>query len=333
MRLVESEGDLASGWQSARSVSLQAFGNDTVYLERAILRPRHVEIQVLADTHGNVVHLFERDCSIQRRHQKVVEETPCPIGTPALIERMGDVAVRGAKAVGYASAGTFEFLLAEDGTFYFLEMNTRLQVEHPVTEWITGIDLVGQMVRIAAGEKLAFSQETIERRGASIECRVYAEDPRPVFSRALGSCRPSKRRRDRGARRRGGVPRGYRLAVLRSADLEAQRVGSRPTGGARPHATSLGRIPNHWDSHEPRFPPAPRRAPRLCAGRYDTGFIAEHEGFLTQGSSAPDDAALAAALAVATMTSESRSRSKKAPSGAAPGPWLASHRASLLRRS
>jgi len=141
---------------------------------------RHVEIQVLADTHGNVVHLFERDCSIQRRHQKVVEETPCPIGTPPHRTHGRRRGTR-REGVGYASAGTFEFLLAEDGTFYFLEMNTRLQVEHPVTEWITGIDLVGQMVRIAAGEKLAFSQETIERRGASIECRVYAEDPEAGF--------------------------------------------------------------------------------------------------------------------------------------------------------
>src|ERR1044071_5129034 len=130
MRLVEREADLANAWQSARGISLQAFGDDTVYLEKGIVRPRHVEIQVLADTHGNVVHLFERDCSIQRRHQKVVEETPCPIATPDLVARMGDVAVRGARAVGYASAGTFEFLLAGDGTFYFLEMNTRLQVEH-----------------------------------------------------------------------------------------------------------------------------------------------------------------------------------------------------------
>src|SRR5436190_9558101 len=154
MRLVERESDLASAWESARHISRQAFGDDSVYLEKAIVNPRHVEIQVLADAHGNVVHLFERDCSIQRRHQKVVEETPCPVATDELVARMGEVAVRGAKAVGYVSAGTFEFLLSNEGNFYFLEMNTRLQVEHPVTEWITGVDLVREMVLIADGAPL-----------------------------------------------------------------------------------------------------------------------------------------------------------------------------------
>ena len=147
MRLIAREEELASAWESARHISRQAFGDDSLYLEKAIVRPRHVEIQVLADTHGNVVHLFERDCSIQRRHQKVVEETPCPAASPELVARMGEVAVRGARAVGYSSAGTFEFLLGQDGEFYFLEMNTRLQVEHPITEWITGIDLVREMIR------------------------------------------------------------------------------------------------------------------------------------------------------------------------------------------
>src|SRR5439155_12391201 len=151
--------------------------NPLVYVEKAIQRPRHVEIQVLGDREGHMVHLFERDCSIQRRHQKVVEETPCPAATPELVRKMGEVAVKGALAVGYHSAGTFEFLLGEDGSFYFLEMNTRLQVEHPITEWTTGVDLVAEMVRVAAGEKLAFRQDQVQRRGASIECRIYAEDP------------------------------------------------------------------------------------------------------------------------------------------------------------
>ncbi|HKQ70217.1 MAG TPA: biotin carboxylase N-terminal domain-containing protein, partial [Polyangiaceae bacterium] len=187
MRLIERESELAGAWESARHISLQAFGDQTVYLEKAIVKPRHVEIQVLADAHGNVVHLFERDCSIQRRHQKVIEETPCPAASSELVERMGAVAVRGAKAVGYASAGTFEFLLAGDGQFYFLEMNTRLQVEHPITEWVTGIDLVREMVRVSAGEELGFAQEEITRRGASLECRVYAEDPAAGFLPSPGT--------------------------------------------------------------------------------------------------------------------------------------------------
>src|SRR6516162_6532178 len=177
MRLVASAAEMANAWERARSEAKKFFGDDTVYLEKAILRPRHVEIQVLGDREGNLVHLFERDCSIQRRNQKVVEETPSPAASRELVARMGAIAVQGAKSVGYFSAGTFEFLLAPDGNFYFLEMNTRLQVEHPVTELVTGLDLVREMVRVAQGEELGFAQEDLASRGAAIECRVYAEDP------------------------------------------------------------------------------------------------------------------------------------------------------------
>lgn len=177
MRLVDGEADLASAFDRARSEAMSAFGDGTLYLEKAIIRPRHVEVQLMGDREGDVVHLFERDCSIQRRHQKVIEETPCPVASSELVAEMGAVAVKAAKAVGYHSAGTVEFLLAEDGAFYFLEMNTRLQVEHPITEWITGTDLVREMVRVAAGERLGYRQEDIVRRGAAVECRVYAEDP------------------------------------------------------------------------------------------------------------------------------------------------------------
>src|SRR5689334_158571 len=181
MRLVHHEDELGSALERAQSEAGRAFGNALVYIEKAIVRPRHVEIQVLGDREGNMVHLFERDCSIQRRHQKVVEETPCPAASPDLVRRMGEVAVKGALAVGYFSAGTFEFLLGEDGSFYFLEMNTRLQVEHPVTEWITGFDLVAEMVRVAQGDRCGYKQDQISRRGASIQCRVYAEDPQSGF--------------------------------------------------------------------------------------------------------------------------------------------------------
>jgi len=334
MRLVEREADLANAWQSARAVSLQAFGDDTVYLEKAIVRPRHVEIQVLADTHGNVVHLFERDCSIQRRHQKVVEETPCPIATPDLIARMGEVAVRGARAAGYASAGTFEFLLAADGSFYFLEMNTRLQVEHPVTEWVTGIDLVAEMVRVAAGGKLGFSQDTIERRGASIECRIYAEDPESGFLPSPGVIRfveaPSGPGvRDDSAAYPGaevsrfydplisklsvwGPDRGAALARLRRALGEYRIVGIRTN------------LPFHQ-----------RLAvhPGFVSGRYDTSFIDDHEQELTRGRAREgDETTLAVALAVATATAETRSAGEMKPGGATLAPWVASHRAGLIRK-
>src|SRR5262249_26009699 len=154
---------------------------------KAIIQPRHVEIQVLGDREGNMIHVFERDCSIQRRNQKVVEETPSPAASRDLVAKMGAIAVQGAKAVGYFSAGTFEFLLAPDGSFYFLEMNTRLQVEHPVTELVTGLDLVREMVLVACGERLGMKQDDLSTRGAAIECRVYAEDPSNGFLPSPGT--------------------------------------------------------------------------------------------------------------------------------------------------
>src|SRR6202012_48582 len=181
MRLVESAGEMANAWERARSEAKKFFGDDTVYIEKALIRPRHVEIQVIGDRDGNMVHVFERDCSIQRRNQKVVEETPSPAASRELVAQMGAIAVQGAKAVGYFSAGTFEFLLAEDGKFYFLEMNTRLQVEHPITELVTGLDLVREMVLVAQGERLRLGQTGLPARGAAIECRVYAEDPSSGF--------------------------------------------------------------------------------------------------------------------------------------------------------
>jgi len=176
MRLVANESELPSALDSAGSEALRAFGDDEVYLEKAITNPRHIEMQILADEHGNCVYLGERECSIQRRHQKVLEESPSTALTPELRQRMGETAVRAAQAAGYANAGTIEFLF--DGTnFYFLEMNTRLQVEHPVTELVTGLDLVHLQIRIAAGEKLPIAQRDIAPRGHAIECRIYAEDP------------------------------------------------------------------------------------------------------------------------------------------------------------
>lgn len=181
IRLVEKEENLEAMFTAAQQEALQFFGNDEVYIEKFIVDPRHVEIQLLADEHGNVVHLGERECSLQRKNQKVLEESPSPIMTPDLRERMGNAAVAAAKVSGYQNAGTIEFLVDKDRNFYFMEMNTRIQVEHPVTELVTGIDLVKAQIRIAAGEKLWFAQDDVKLTGHAIECRINAEDPRHNF--------------------------------------------------------------------------------------------------------------------------------------------------------
>ncbi len=186
MRLVSNGDDLPAALKTARSEAENAFGCGTLILEKAVLQPRHVEIQVFADAHGNVVHLGERDCSVQRRHQKVLEESPCPVMTPELRQQMGDAAVAAARAVSYRGAGTVEFLLDTDGAFYFLEMNTRIQVEHPVTEAVTGLDLVGLQLRVAEGLPLGFEQQDVTLTGHAIEARLYAEEPGRDFLPATG---------------------------------------------------------------------------------------------------------------------------------------------------
>ncbi len=186
MRIVEKESDLESQMQRAISEAISAFGDGSVFIEKYIASPRHIEIQVMADTHGNVIHLFERECSVQRRHQKVVEEAPSAVLTPALRTEMGEAAVKVAKACDYVGAGTVEFLLDENHNFYFLEMNTRLQVEHPVTELITGTDLVALQIKVARGEELPIKQEDLEINGHALELRVYAEDPLNDFLPSVG---------------------------------------------------------------------------------------------------------------------------------------------------
>ncbi len=213
MRIVDSLEELPEQMERAISEAAAAFGDGSVFIEKYVGSPRHIEIQVLADTHGNVVHLFERECSIQRRHQKVVEEAPSTVLTPKSRKAMGEAAIKVAKACDYIGAGTVEFLLDENKNFYFLEMNTRLQVEHPVTELITGIDLVEQQIKVARGEKLEFSQEDLCIQGHALEVRVYAEDPLDNFMPSIGTLATYKRPHGDGIRLDDGFEEGMEVPV------------------------------------------------------------------------------------------------------------------------
>ncbi|HVE59448.1 MAG TPA: acetyl-CoA carboxylase biotin carboxylase subunit [Pyrinomonadaceae bacterium] len=215
MRLVEHEEDLKNALETAQSEAMASFGDDAVYIEKAIVRPRHIEIQIFSDKHGNHVHLGERECSIQRRHQKVIEECPSPINSAELRARMGECAVKVAKAVNYVGAGTVEFLVSDlDRSFYFLEMNTRLQVEHPVTELVTGIDLVREQINVAWGAELSFTQDEVEMNGHAIECRVYAEDPENNFLPSPGLITRLRLPQGSGVRDDGGIYEGSEISIF-----------------------------------------------------------------------------------------------------------------------
>jgi len=213
MRLVGSEKDLAGALANTRAEAMAAFGDSAVYIEKFVEQPRHIEIQVLADLHGNAVYLGERECTIQRRHQKVIEECPSPVMDADLRDRMGKAALDIVRAAEYTNAGTVEFLVDRNRQFYFLEMNTRLQVEHPVTEMVTGFDLVKEQIRIAAGEKLAFTQDDVVMKGAAIECRIYAEDPGNNFFPSPGTIRLLQTPSGPGVRDDSGVYEGWAVPI------------------------------------------------------------------------------------------------------------------------
>jgi len=306
IRLVHNADEMTSVWERARSEARKSFGDDTVYLEKAIVHPRHVEIQILADQHGHVVHLYERDCSIQRRHQKLVEETPCPILERDVVERMGEIAIQAAKAVGYHSAGTIEFLLSEDRSFYFLEMNTRLQVEHPITEWVTGTDLVREMVRVAAGDKLSWNQEQIRPRGASIECRVCAEDPSTGFLPSPGRIQHMQVPSGPGVRNDSGTYPGDTISNFYDPLISKLTVWAPDRHQAIARMRRALReyvvtgIRTNLAFHERLM-----AHPGFVAGNYDTGFIeANHRelvGYAPPDKDASQQLAAAVALAAACV--------------------------------
>jgi acetyl-CoA carboxylase, biotin carboxylase subunit len=335
MRLVHKEEELLPALERARSEAVRAFGNGTVYIEKAIVRPRHVEIQVLGDRHGNMVHLYERDCSIQRRHQKVIEETPSPAVSVETVQRIGEIAVKGALSVGYFSAGTFEFLVGEDGSFNFLEMNTRLQVEHPITEWTTGIDLVREMVRIAAGEPLGYDQRAVTRHGASIECRIYAEDP-VGFLPSPGTIQHLRVPNGPWVRDDGGfyegavVPSNYDplLSKLSVWAPDRERALAKMRRALREYVVTG--IKSNLTFHEKLL-----AHPEFVAGRYHTGFIQEHSKEVLGYHEVPADqqAVLAAAIAIASSRLERRAavaEGAQAEAAAGLSPWIATHRQKLL---
>jgi acetyl-CoA carboxylase biotin carboxylase subunit len=213
MRIVENASDFEEQMQMAVSEAVSAFGDGSVFIERYVSSPRHIEIQVLGDTHGNIVHLFERECSVQRRHQKVIEEAPSSVITPQIRDKMGKCAVDVARSVNYTGAGTVEFIMDEQLNFYFLEMNTRLQVEHPVTELITGIDLVKEQIRIARGEAISFKQEDLQIKGHAIELRVYAEDPDNNFLPDIGTLQTYVTPKGPGVRVDDGFEQGMEIPI------------------------------------------------------------------------------------------------------------------------
>lgn len=275
MRLVEREEDLKVMLETAQSEARASFGDDAVYVEKAIVRPRHIEIQVFSDTHGNHVYLGERECSIQRRHQKVIEECPSPINDPDLRARMGECAVKVAAAVNYVGAGTVEFLVSDvDHSFYYLEMNTRLQVEHPVTELVTGIDLVREQIRVAAGAELSFKQEDVKLVGHAIECRVYAEDPEQNFMPSPGKITRLRVPQGSGVRDDGGIYEGSEISIYYDPMISKFAVHGRDRAEA---VERLGRALREYEvggikTTLPFFREVVED-PDFIEGRLDTGFI------------------------------------------------------------
>jgi acetyl-CoA carboxylase biotin carboxylase subunit len=320
LRLVSASADLAAAVERARSEASSSFGDDRLYVEKALSRPRHVEIQVLADHHGSAVHLFERECSLQRRHQKIVEESPSPLLTPELREQMGDMALALVRRAGYRNAGTLEFLVDRERRPHFLEMNTRLQVEHPVTEMVTGEDLVTLQIRIAQGEPLPFGQKDLRQRGHAIECRVYAEDPERGFLPSPGKVAALRLPDGPGVRNDSGIYPGCEVTIHYDPLLAKLVVHGRD----RPEA--LGRLRRAVAEYRilgiattlPFFEGLLRH-PGFLSGDYDTSFVES-----LSRESPPTDDALAEVAVVAAAIRGARDRAADRAAVAASAPPTAS---------
>jgi acetyl-CoA carboxylase biotin carboxylase subunit len=321
MRVVRDEKELTASIEAGRREALSAFGDESVYVEKYIEKPRHIEFQVLRDHFGNVIHLCERECSIQRRHQKIIEETPSPILDPELRSKMGDTAKKIIAAADYTNAGTVEFLLDAGKNFYFLEVNARVQVEHPITEMVVGIDLVRMQIMIAAGEKISLSQEAINQRGHAIEARIYAEDPENNFlpspGRILCLAEPS----GPGIRVDSGIYQGWNVPPQYDPILSKLIVWAenREAAIARMKRGLKGYIILGIMTNLP-FLQRIMEADRFAAGDYHTHFIEEHENELRQVG-AIDIALVAAGLHQATKGLLARSPAKSGIVGPKTTPW------------
>ncbi|MGH7856325.1 MAG: acetyl-CoA carboxylase biotin carboxylase subunit, partial [Candidatus Binatia bacterium] len=306
MRMVSSEKEIRAAARAARSEAKSSFGDDRIYVEKFVDSPRHVEVQVMGDTHGNVVHLYERECSIQRRHQKVVEESPSPALDQKTREAMGAVAVQAAKAVDYVGAGTIEFLVDSKRSFYFLEMNTRIQVEHPVTEMVTGVDLVRTQLEVAAGGRLPFRQEDVRQHGAAVECRIYAEDPENNFFPAPGKIRTLRGPGGLGIRDDSGVYEGFDVSVHYDPMISKLVAW----GATREEAIArMERALSEYVVHGPTtnigFHRWILRHPRFRAGDFDTRFIQQEYKGLPPAEEGLERIAIAAAAVVALESEKS----------------------------
>ncbi len=332
LRLVASDSELASAWRTARSEAQNAFNDPSVYLEKYIELPRHVEIQVLGDHHGNTIYLGERECSLQRRHQKVMEESPSPLVDAEMRRIMGETAVRIAQLARYTNAGTVEFLVDKERRFYFLEMNTRLQVEHPVTELVTGVDLVHEQLRIAAGEPLSLKQEDVRPQGWAMECRIYAEDPANNFFPSPGLITHLRPPMGPGVRVDSGSYPGWRVPLEYDPLLAKLIV----RGETRPNAIArLARALSEYEvggikTNIPFFQSVVSH-PDFVAGQLDTGFI---DRFLAGGFPplVPPDSDAEIAAMVAVALDARRSGSTETPAQTAESPWKSAGRRAALNR-
>ena len=332
LRLVRSPAELESAFRTARSEAQNAFNNPSLYLEKHIEHPRHIEIQVLGDNHGNVIHLGERECSLQRRHQKVLEECPSPLLDELLRQRMGETAVRIAKLARYSNAGTVEFLVDQDRNFYFLEMNTRLQVEHPVTELVVGIDLVQEQLRIAAGERLRWRQEDVRLRGAALECRIYAEDPGNNFFPSPGVITRYEAPAGPGVRLDSGVYEGWRVPLEYDPLLSKLVVwGSNRLEAIAHMRRSLAEYEVIGIQTTIRFFQRVLEHPDFVAGRIHTGFIDRvlAEGLLEQLE--PSQEAERVAMLVSVLAARRR-RAEPASTVSSNSAWKIEGREALLNR-